>query len=288
MRSINVQRTMSEEDALKLWRDTQVQKMDPSVHSSGEATALILEGETILLISKMTNDHRAQLREALRRYPIGTVTRSQGIRSKAKVFGFVAANALLKRNSCRVCTGAHDAPNEHSIICDSAEQFSQMLKEHLPDQYALNKTAADLIRPEWRLPGGLWTSGVVNQTSALPYHRDRNNLDAWSVMPVIRRGVRGGHLHFPELSLEDGSPVVAECADGDVIFFNGQQYMHGVTPISKVDPDGYRYSCVYYPVKKMCSCRSPQEEQANSRERRTNSEQRTVQKMNEQRNKQSD
>lgn len=272
MNVIEAKRVMGAEDALTLWRDTPVPPLDPSLKSASVPTIVLLDGRPIILLSRLDATDRVALRRAVLDYPMDTVLRGAGIRSAARVFGFVAANTLLKRNSCRAANGAEQAPRAHGVICATAESLARTLKECLPDQYRVNSEAASAIRSEWKLPGGLWTSGVVNWTASLPYHRDRNNLDAWSVMPVVRRSVRGGHLHFPELALANGDPLVAACDDGDVLYFNGQQYMHGVTPTQRVAADGYRISCVYYPVKKMCSCLSPTEEYERGRARRTETE----------------
>ncbi len=104
-------------------------------------------------------------------------------------------------------------------------------------------------RPDWRLGDHTaWTSGVVNRTSKLPYHRDRGNFPVWSAMPVVRRGVTGGHLHLPEY----GATIA--CRDGWAVFFGGWQLVHGVTPMRLTAPDGYRYSIVYYSLRAMRDC----------------------------------
>jgi hypothetical protein len=85
-------------------------------------------------------------------------------------------------------------------------------------------------------------------------------------MPVVRRGVRGGRLHLPEFN------VSFECRDGWVVWFPGWRYVHGVTPITKVEPDGYRISVVYYSLRGMKDCHTWALEQARGREVRTQRE----------------
>lgn len=272
MTLVALQRVMDAEQALKLWRDTPVPEMDATLAIVDGPIVMMLDGEPAIMVDRLNASDRSEVRRALLDYPMDTVVRGAGIRSASRVFGYVASSPLLKRNSCRSANGAETAPEAHATICQLAESLASMLRDGLPEQHERNLEAASAVRPEWKLPGGLWTSGVVNRSASLPYHRDRNNLDAWSAMPVVRRATRGGHLHFPELALPDGSPLVAECADGDVLFFNGQRFMHGVTPMRKVSKDAYRFSCVYYPVKKMCSCLSPAEEFERGRARRTATE----------------
>jgi hypothetical protein len=123
------------------------------------------------------------------------------------------------------------------------------------------------VLPDWRLTeASLWTSGVINKESSLPYHRDGNNFDAWSVMPVVRRGVRGGHLHLPEFDM------VVPCRDGYSVMFYGKRIVHGVTPMAKTMPDAYRVSVVYYALRGLKNCHTYAEETAYAARRRTERE----------------
>jgi hypothetical protein len=116
------------------------------------------------------------------------------------------------------------------------------------------------------MAGTTWTSGVVNQNSQLPYHRDGFNFPTWSAMPVIRRGVDGGHLHLPEYDL------TVACRDGWAVFFCGQQLLHGVTPMRLTKPDGYRFSVVYYALRGMKDCHTYAEETRAAQNRRAQRE----------------
>jgi hypothetical protein len=125
------------------------------------------------------------------------------------------------------------------------------------------------VLPDWRLTDhALWTSGVINKESPLPYHRDGNNFDAWSVMPVVRRGVRGGHLHLPEYDM------VVPCRDGYAVAFYGKRLVHGVTPMERTTPDAYRVSVVYYALRGLKDCHTFAAETARAAVRRTERESR--------------
>jgi hypothetical protein len=108
----------------------------------------------------------------------------------------------------------------------------------------------------------LWTSGVINQSSALPYHRDGSNFDTWSAMPVVRRGMDGGNLHMPEWD------ITINCRDGWALWFNGYAHVHGVTPMSSRAKDGYRYSIVFYAKRGMKDCHTYAVEVGEARARR--------------------
>jgi len=104
------------------------------------------------------------------------------------------------------------------------------------------------VKDEWRLGETNWTSGVVNRSSSLPYHRDGFNFAVWTAMPVLRRHMRGGYLHIPEYN------AVVASRDGWAVFFPGYELVHGVTPMTPTREGGYRYSVVYYALKGMKDC----------------------------------
>ena len=51
-----------------------------------------------------------------------------------------------------------------------------------------------------------------------------------------------------------------EFQNQSLFIFNGAKILHGVTPIHRVKPKGYRYSVVYYSLKGMSQCGSAEEE----------------------------
>lgn len=220
-----------------------------------------------VLVTVPYRGNLALYRAAVRAYPMRTTMRAGGFRNVSRVFGYVSANQMLHRTSCRTCGGAEEAPTAHATIAAAAGVLAEGLRATVPSRAEADAAASSAVRPEWRLhPDAWWTSGVVNYTSPLPYHRDGNNFNAWSAMVILRRGVRGGHLHIPEYDL------TVACRDGDVVYFNGSDLLHGVTPMRKASPDGYRYSCVYYAVAKMAKCLSFTEELARGRAARSSGE----------------
>lgn len=261
-----VERVMSPEDA-----DAYVNQippaMDPTPLNVGDSIVDADTGRTLLAADALPTDLLPSFRRAILDIPqTSSVLRSSGQRNSARTIGFLPRAAFIQaRGSCRICATSYEAPEAHRFLCDSASTLWRMLEQHAPDGASATLTAAEKILPDWRLGDTGWTSGIVNKTSALLYHRDRNNgIGAWSAMAVIRRNTRGGHLHLPEYDL------VVPCRDGAVIMFPGPELVHGVTPI-EVRPDGYRYSIVYYNVAKMAHCLPPDEELESARQSRTNS-----------------
>lgn len=173
-------------------------------------------------------------------------------------------NVVLRRESCRAASLAKDAPDVHVALVRTAYDLRRQLEELYPERVKQDLEIVSPVLPEWRMvPGSVWTSGVVNLSSALPYHRDRANFPTWSAMPVFRRGVRGGRLHVPEYGM------CVPCRDGHVVYFNGAEIVHGVTPITQAADDGYRFSVVYYSIRGMKDCHEEALEQAAAARRRT-------------------
>lgn len=115
---------------------------------------------------------------------------------------------------------------------------------------------ADKALSAWRIGKTPYTSGVINATVTLPYHRDRGNVDrTGSLMWISRKLVKGGHLHIPELS------IVVDCSHGAMLAFYGEIFWHGVTAINDTTrARAARYSIVAYAKRKILKAGTPEEE----------------------------
>lgn len=199
----------------------------------------------------------------------GGVQRTQNYRSRSRTFGYAPRRPVMGRESCSLTSLYTDQPDVARLLEGYADQFARTMETELPEVAAAGRDVLGDVLPAWRMGSAkLWTSGVINDTAALPYHRDGYNFPTWSAMPVVRRGTRGGHLHLPEYGL------VVPCGDATVTYFEGFRWVHGVTPITQVKRggDGYRISVVYYALKGMKNCREAAEETAYGVARRTERE----------------
>lgn len=191
----------------------------------------------------------AVFRRAVLSIEMASVARSNAYGSRSRTFGYRPRRPTHFRESCGITSIAQESPAVETVLERYADQFSAMLDAIDPGIRAADAATLGDVLPEWRFgEAKLWTSGVVNDTAQLPYHRDRFNFSTWSAMPVVRRGVRGGHLHLPEYG------VVLPCTDSTVVLFPGERYVHGVTPMHKLTPDAYRFSVVYYALRGMKTC----------------------------------
>jgi hypothetical protein len=240
----------------------------PRVLSKAEATSLVghrvepmaptIESATIgrdpadgrAVFAYLPVDGVAELRRAVLATPWQETFRStSGKRNASRVFGYSPRKVATRRESCNRTALSRDAPATHRVLVEWSAKLGETLRAELPDVADAGETQAQRVLPEWRLgETEPWTSGVVNLSSELPYHRDGFNLPVWSAMPVVRRHVTGGHLHIPEY----GATVA--CRDGWAIFFPGYELVHGVTPMRVTRPGGYRISVVYYSLSGMKDC----------------------------------
>jgi hypothetical protein len=213
-------------------------------------------------------DMRALRRAVLSIHCGDNMVRANGVRNRSRTFGYGPRRPVYRREGCAPVSLAGENPAAHAVVAGFADRMAQVLADIDPRLVERGRAAAEPVQPEWRLgESKLWTSGVINASARLPYHRDAFNLPAWSGMPVLRRHMDGGHLVIPEYG------AVIPCRDGWGVFFAGYELLHGVTPMRATRPDGYRYSIVYYALKGMKDCFTAAMETAYARRRRTQREQ---------------
>jgi hypothetical protein len=203
------------------------------------------------------------LRKAVLDTTYSTTLRASGTRNASRTFGFTNRSAVLQREACTPASLAWESPEAQITLNETAEVLGDYLREQLPEVFVHDKEELEQVLPEWRMTeDALWTSGVINQSSPLPYHRDGSNFDTWSAMPVVRRGMDGGNLHMPEWD------ITINARDGWALWFNGYAHVHGVTPMSPRAKDGYRYSIVFYAKRGMKDCHTYAVEVGEARARR--------------------
>lgn len=223
-------------------------------------------GEAILMYGPYP-EKITPLRAAVLKTHYSTTLRSSGMRNVSRTFGMTTRSAVLQREACTPTSLSYEDPESQMALNDTADVLASYLREQLPEVFDEDYQKIDAVLPEWRMTeDSLWTSGVINQSSPLPYHRDGANFDTWSAMPVVRRGMDGGNLHMPEYDM------TIACKDGWALWFNGYRYVHGVTPMALRQKDGYRYSIVFYAKKGMKDCHTYAVEIGEARKRRADRE----------------
>jgi hypothetical protein len=179
----------------------------------------------------------------------------------SRVFGFTAPQPLRRRYAVSVSSFNKDSPETYSLL----EQFTgvawEMFQTHAPEaaQRHLDLVMKD-IHSDWLVGGNPFTSGIINNTAALPYHKDSANIKGtWNNMLCLRSNVTGGGLHLPEYGVCFGIP------DSSISGFDGQAAWHGVTPFIKTRPDAHRFTIVWYAKQGMVGSGSMEEEYAKAK-----------------------
>lgn len=217
---------------------------------------LITVGGVPKILYKKIEADTAPIRWAVKTIKYGTSTRTAGLKTTSAIFGFSPRN-VLRKDFCSATSMAKNFPKQHFVICDFSRQLTKLYEKYFPETLKRHYEIADKkVKPEWKMEGTPFTSGIVNKNNPLKYHHDSGNFkNVLSNMLVLKRGVQGGRLACPEFDIK------FECADNHVVIFDGAQILHGVTPINKPEgEDTYRYTAVYYSLEQMWKCDSVNEE----------------------------
>lgn len=231
--------------------------------------AVRIDGQPkIVYLSRMTHPSIERAREAVQRVKCQTSTRTGGLVTTSRIFGYAPRN-VLRGHPCRATSMAIDHPTEHAAICGAATAIDSVYKSLFPEVHERHRETASAVREQWMIPGSVFTSGIVNYNNPLQYHFDSGNFSqVCSAMIGFRHKTQGGHLACPELG------VAFEIGDRSLILFDGQKLLHGVTPIRRLAEDAFRFTIVYYSLKQMWNCDTVRGEVDALRERRTKTEQR--------------
>ncbi len=205
-----------------------------------------------------------KLRNVIEFLPTNQDTRTNGLVVNSRIFGLMP-RIVIRNDFCSRADMASKQPVIHNELTEAAATLSKFYEAANPFLFETHrKMTAQKVLPYYQLPGGVFTSGIVNKNSALNYHFDSGNYkDVWSVMIVFKRDVDEGYLSVPEYD------VGFELKDNSLLMFDGQQILHGVTPIIKKSPEAYRFSMVYYSMRNIWLCEEPKAEAKRVQQRRT-------------------
>ncbi len=206
------------------------------------------------------------LESALRKLRFATSYRTDGLQSHSCTFGY-QPRIPLRRDYCSVADSAISTPVEHKVLIDYGRTSAMLYSRHLPELFrAQHDTVVASVGECWRENGVHFTSGIANDKNVLAYHCDAGNFpDTLSTMYTLTRdmGEKSGMLVIPEYK------IALSFTGFELLIFNGARYMHGVTPIKSLNKNSMRYSVVYYALKSMAKCGTPEEELQRIREVKT-------------------
>lgn len=189
---------------------------------------------------------------------------------ESRIFGF-RGRIPFGANYCSISSACETHPAQHRIICEFGALLDAIYRTAAPEVAARHATALKATAADWIIPGTCFTSGIVNRDNPLRYHFDKGNLrDVMSCMAVFRQMTSGGNLAIPEF----GAKWALD--DHTYFLFDGQSFLHGVTPIRKLNKRAYRYSVVYYALRAMEKCGTLEEEISRARAEKRAREKRRV------------
>ncbi len=176
----------------------------------------------------------AEVVKALRMIRYSKGKRARGLVSTSRIFGY-KPRSEMRQDFCSSTSLSKEAPKEHNAVTLLGLKLEEYYKMWDPENYAKHKNATE--------------SQIINKNNPLKYHFDTGNFrDVYSMMIVFKGGVEGGYLSLPEYDVKFQLP------NNSLFMFDGQGILHGVTPIKYTSPIGYRFSIVYYTLKRMWQC----------------------------------
>lgn len=211
-------------------------------------------------------------RAALGRVEYWERYRTDGLKTRSRVFGYSPRN-VLRHDYCMATSMSTAQPAEHTTVTGLAELCAAEYARWSPATFSYHMQQSQKVLADLRLGATPFTSGIINENNPLKYHLDSGNFkNTWSAMLVWKRSIEGGHLSLPEYSLG------LELKDCSLLLFDGQDTIHGVTPIRKTRTDAKRYSVVYYSLAQMWNCLPMDQEVARIQRLRTERENKLVER----------
>lgn len=188
----------------------------------------------------------------------GLVTQTEGINATPR--------NPRRTNKCSRTKLSVTQPEAHQLYIEFAKELAKAYQKYFPLAYAQQVKQTYVgqkrVEKEYIIPRTPFTGAVVNMDSQLGFHRDSaNTSNGISCMQIFKKGMAGGELILPELG------IGFECQDGYLLLFDGQKYVHGVTPFKALrGRKAYRITIVYYNSKGMELCLPFEEEELFYRE----------------------
>ena len=247
---------------LKEYRNRSAKETDYEYLIDEDAT-ITLNGKKLIVYIANLNKRLPKMVEALKRVKYDTSTRTNGLVTTSKIFGFAPRN-VIRNHPCRAAKFAADQPEEHNLVAQAAYIAEEQYRKHHPEMAEKHFQIADTkVRKEYRIGKTMFTSGIINHNNPLRYHFDTGNFEGVaSAMFAFKDGIEGGYLSVPELE------IGFSCRDHSLTIFDGQALLHGVTPIKKLKPDATRFTVVFYSLKQLWNCETNVDEISKLRARR--------------------
>jgi hypothetical protein len=225
--------------------------------------AIVYHNGKPILLYKVLSTPPKDVRWAVKNINYQKRKRTHGLQNTSAVFGYNPRQEK-SQDFCSASAMGYDQPKQHYIITNFAKQIQKYYKDYFQETYKQHKEKVkEKVKDQWVIKDTVFTSGIVNKNNQLKYHFDSGNFkNVYSNMLVFKSDVMGGHLVIPEIDIS------LEVADNSVTIFDGQDLLHGVSPIDYNNSKAYRYSIVYYSLERMWQCLTIEEEVDRIREKK--------------------
>lgn len=230
--------------------------------------------DRIVCVYSIIKENTDKLLQAVRRIRYIEDVRTEGLKTRSRIFGF-RPRETIRKDFCSATSLSVESPDEHATISDFGNILARYYEKYCGEIYQRHKKISDdEVLPQWKIRGTPFTSGIVNKNNPLKYHFDSGNFEnVYSNMLAFKHNVIGGYLSIPEYD------IGLEIANKSVVLFDGQKILHGVTPIKYLSDEAYRYTLVYYTLKKMWNCEPLEKELARVRQVKTTREIKRYERM---------
>lgn len=214
---------------------------------------LLREDGSIIATVLEASDFTESIVSQLKKTKFATSDRSRGLVSTSRIFGF-RPRLEMRADFCAPCSVNRESAELNFRMSGLAQVAEQYYMDADLSLYERHRETVKQVLPEWRINQSIFTQAIINKNNLLKYHYDSGNFPGLdSVMFVFKDQCVGGDLHLPEYG------VIVELPNRSVLVFDGQSVLHGVTPFH-LTGNGYRYSIVFYALRKMKDCFSPAKE----------------------------
>jgi hypothetical protein len=244
MKTLNITSKLSCDELLKT-----VPKSDQFDQLIKEDTVVLLNGEPVALYLNTPKGLLTNMRKIAKTTKFAKSVRTWGLPTQSSVFGSLPRNPL-RNDRCRYSKKTSEEKQNFVDAFAFGNYVGEVYKKYLPEAFKLNAEIIDAsVEDSWRPTEMPFTTCNFNVNHAIKHHRDTGNFKGvFSNVLILKEGVSGGRLVFPELR------IAFEQSDGALGIFDGQKWMHGVTPIFQTEPQGYRASIVFYALEGMKKC----------------------------------
>jgi hypothetical protein len=208
-------------------------------------------GETLLIYKDTEKEISTEgMIDALSKVKFSVNKRTNGLVTQSEIIGYRPRMVgLSSKKTCSKTTFGNKYKSIEDELFNVAHIAESLYSEFAPSRYQNHATLAENVREEYLMPETHFTSGIINKNNPLKYHLDTGNFkDVFSIMLGLKRNIKGGYLHIPELK------VNLKISNGSLSMFDGQRFVHGVTPMLGTSEESYRFTIVFYSLVQMWNC----------------------------------